>query len=66
MIIDTEKVKESIGGDHCKGCPHFDVDVYEARGVIQIGCEHEELCAALYGRALDKAKEHYHFYSKLP
>ena len=66
MIIDTEKVKQSIGGDHCKGCEHFDPDIYEARGAIQIGCEHEELCADLYGRALEKARERYEALHRLP
>lgn len=63
MIIDKEKIKESIGDDICKECQHFDLDIYTTAEVVQLGCKNEELCAALYGRALDKAADKYY---KLP
>lgn len=66
MIINYEDIKKSIGGDYCSGCPFFSLDIYETRDVAQLGCEHEEMCAALYGHALDKARDRYEVDVMLP
>lgn len=63
MIITKEDIKKEIGGEHCEGCPFFALDTYTTLELVQLGCKYEEVCAWLYGRALDKAAEKY---SKLP
>ena len=71
MVIDINDIKKSIGGNFCAGCPHFDLELYEVKAgdlvtCVELGCSREDLCTDLYGKALERAHEHYRLDVKLP